>query len=43
MYILNFINMTAEERKIFFILVGIFLIGLVVYGIYYYFKHYNKG
>lgn len=35
-------EMTPEERKVFFIFVGIIIVGLIGYGIYYYFKNRKK-
>lgn len=35
-------EMTSEERKICLIVVGIIIIGLIGYGIYYYFKNRKK-
>ncbi len=35
-------EMTPEERKICLIFIGIVLIGLIGYGIYYYFKNRKK-
>lgn len=31
-------DMTPEERKVFFIITGIIILGLICYGIYYYLK-----
>lgn len=33
----NYIGMTEEEKKIFWIGMGILLVILIIYGIYYYF------
>lgn len=35
-------EMTQEERKVFLIIMGIIILGLACYGIYYYFKNNNK-
>lgn len=35
-------DMTPEERKVFLIIMGIIILGLIVYCIYYYFKKRNK-
>ena len=39
MYYFDYIAMTPEEKRTFWVLMGIFLLGLSIYGIYYYFKH----
>lgn len=39
MYTFTYMNMSPEEKKTFWVLMGIFLLGLLIYGIYYYFKH----
>ena len=39
MYYLDYIIMTPEEKKTFWCCIGIFLLVLAIYGIYYYFKH----
>lgn len=41
MYGTMFMTMTPEEKKTFFIMLGISLLVLAIYGIYYYFKHKN--
>lgn len=38
----TWVDMTSEERKVFLIIIGIMILGLVCYGIYYYFKNKNK-
>lgn len=42
MYVFDYMSMTPEEKKTFFILMVILLLGLGIYGIYYYFKNKNK-
>lgn len=39
MYYFDYISMTPEEKRTFWVLMGIFLLGLSIYGIYYYFKY----
>lgn len=39
MYTFSYMSMTPEEKNIFWVLMVIFLLGLAIYGIYYYFKH----
>lgn len=43
MYIINFITMTPEEKRTFFIIVGIFGIILICYIIYCLFKNKDKN
>lgn len=35
-------DMTSQERKAFLIIIGIIILGLACYGIYYYLKNKNK-
>lgn len=42
MYYFNYMSMTPEERKTYLILMGIFLIISICYGIYCFFKNNDK-
>lgn len=35
-------EMTSEEQKAFLIIMGIIIVGLIAYGIYYFFKNKQK-
>lgn len=35
-------EMTSEEQKAFLIIMGIIIVGLITYGIYYFFKNKQK-
>lgn len=35
-------DMAPEERKAFLIIIGIIILGVICYGIYYYFTHKKK-
>jgi len=39
----DLLSMTDEERKVFYIIMGIFLFILLCYGIYYLFKNKDKN